>query len=129
DEFAARRALSEVPQHGAILPRGRGAGSGRDAIVAPKLPSIGLNVSSPPSEGLFALHVVALVVVLILTAAHVVEPVLVVAIPLDGVGQALVGLHLRRPAEFALELGAVDRVTKIVAGTIGDELDQALRLA
>src|SRR5215469_10182616 len=82
--------------------------------------------SSLLREGLLALHVVLLEVVAILPAAHVVQPLLIIAIPRDRVRQALIELHLRPPAQLARQLLAIDRVPQIMARAIGDELNQFL---
>ena len=75
-------------------------------------------------EGLLALHVVLLEVVAILAAAHIIQPLLIVAIPRDRVRQTLIELHLRLPSELAAQLFAVDGIAQIMSRTIGDELDQ-----
>lgn len=43
---------------------------------------------------------------------------------LDGVADAFFKAHLRLPSQLALQLGAVERVTAIVAGAIFDVLDE-----
>src|SRR4051795_2251778 len=72
--------------------------------------------------------VVALVVLAVLARADGLPPPGVVAVPGDGLLQALLEAHLRRPAERAGLLGA-QRVAAVVAGAVGDVLDQGLVLA
>ncbi len=65
-----------------------------------------------------------LVILLVLPARDIVEPFLIVEIPLHGLLDALFELEGRLPAEFALELGGVDGVAGVVAEAVGDEGDE-----
>src|SRR5690606_25405197 len=61
---------------------------------------------------------------------HPLHPVLIVQVPVHGGGYALLEAVPGLPAQFVLQLGGVDRIAAVVAGTVGDEGDQALaRLA
>src|SRR5688572_33099212 len=55
---------------------------------------------------------------------YALDPWLVGQVPVNGLGHALLEGHRRCPAELALELGSVDGVAAIVAGSIGNEGDQ-----
>jgi len=65
------------------------------------------------------------IILLVIPAGDVVQPGLVVEVPADGLLDAFLELQRRFPAQFALELGAVDGVAEVVAGAIrhiGDEV-------
>ena len=69
--------------------------------------------------------VLALVVRAVVAGADRLPPGAVVAVPGDGALEALGEAHLRLPAERADLLGA-ERVAAVVAGAVGDVLDQRL---
>src|SRR3989442_6158884 len=50
-------------------------------------------------------------------------------VPLDGLGQATVQVVTGRPSETGAQLRSIHGVAAIVAGAVGDELDQRFRLA
>ena len=56
-------------------------------------------------------------------------PAAVIEIPIDGRGDAFARGVERVPVELALREGGIDRVATVVAEAIGDERDQAVRLA
>ena len=67
-----------------------------------------------------------LVILLIITAGHVVHPFLVVEIPLHGLLDTFLELETGFPTEFALELAGVDGIAHVVAlavGDVGDEVE------
>ena len=68
------------------------------------------------------------VVFLILARGNIVHPLLVVEIPAHSLLDAFLKLEAGFPAEFCLELAAVDGVAHIVAEAVGDEGDELLRL-
>lgn len=70
-----------------------------------------------------------LIILLILAARDIVHPLLMFQIPTDGLLNALLELQTGLPPEFALELGRVDGVAKVVAGTVGDVGDEVHVLA
>ena len=72
--------------------------------------------------------VLALVVGVPVVVTRRPPPRLVLAVPVDGRGKALVERHGRRPAE-GRELGAVHRVAPVVAGPVLHLADQAPRFA
>src|SRR3954452_1275457 len=69
--------------------------------------------------------VLALVVGAVVARADRLPPPLVVAVPVDRAPQAVGEAHLRLPAEGADLLGA-QRVAAVVAGAVGDVLDELL---
>ena len=69
------------------------------------------------------------VVAFIVAGGDVVHPVLMVEVPADGLLDTLLELQARLPAEFRLELAAVDGVAHVVAETVGDVGYQLLRLS
>ena len=50
-------------------------------------------------------------------------------VPLDGLLDAVPELRLRQPAELVVDLRRVDRIAHIVPFAVGNERDEALRLA
>ena len=65
-----------------------------------------------------------LIVFLIITRSHIVQPFLMVEIPADGLLDALLELERRLPAKLTLQLTGVDGVAQVVAGTVGDVGDE-----
>src|SRR3954468_18038638 len=86
-----------------------------------------LHENGPGSVGQRA-PVLALVVLAVLAGADRPPPPLVVPVPVDRAGQAVVPLHLWRPAQLALQLVRGQRIAAVVPGAIGDVLDQRLVL-
>ena len=72
------------------------------------------------------LPVLLLVVLAVLAGADRAPPLLVVAIPGHGLLEALGEVDLRLPAELLAELLGGERVAAVVAGAVGDVLDQRL---
>src|SRR6201996_2109081 len=70
--------------------------------------------------------VLAFVVLAVLAGADRPPPVLVLAVPVDGARDPLVEVDLRLPAELGLQLLRGERVAAVVAGAVGDVLDQRL---
>ena len=74
---------------------------------------------------LFAFHsqlpslVHRVIILLIVTAGHVIHPFLVVQIPAHRLFYALFKLQARFPAQFFLQLRRVDGITHVVAQTVG----------
>ena len=67
-----------------------------------------------------------LVVMKVLSAGHVVEPLAVVKIPSDSLFYSLGELKARLPAEFTLQFGRVDGVAHIVSLSVGDKCYQVI---
>src|SRR5207244_4854997 len=70
--------------------------------------------------------VLALVVVEVLAAPDRGPPPLVVAVPVDRQRQAVLEARARLPPELAAELVGGQRVAPVVAGPVGDVLDERL---
>ena len=68
------------------------------------------------------IHIV--VILLILPTGYIVQPLLIVQIPLDGLLDAFLELEAGFPTQFALELGGVDGITGIMAKAVGDVGDE-----
>ena len=66
---------------------------------------------------------------MVAAARHLVAPVAVGQIPFDRAAQAGLEGDARAPAEFALDLLAVDGIALVVPGAVLDEADQALMWA
>src|SRR5262249_31760907 len=60
--------------------------------------------------------------------AHVLHPVGVTSVPLNGFAKAVLELNGRLPAQLTLDLAAVDRIPAIVPGTVLDVIDEGRRL-
>ena len=73
------------------------------------------------------IHVI--VILLVVARGHIVEPLLIVKIPADGLFDALLELQTGLPSEFPLQLCAVNRIAEIVSGTVGHEGNQVHILA
>ena len=71
-------------------------------------------------------HIV--VIFLIFSRSDAVHPFLIIEIPAHSLLDAFLKLKARFPAEFCLELAAVDGVAHVVAEAVGDEGDELLRL-
>ena len=78
---------------------------------------------------LLSVPIHALIILLILSTRDVVHPLLMLQIPPHCFLYALLKLKAGLPAEFALELGGVDGVAKVVAGAVGDVGDEVHVLA
>ena len=70
-----------------------------------------------------------LIILLILSGGDAIHPLLVVEVPADGLLYAFLKLEARFPAEFCLELAAVDGVAHVVAGAVDDKGDESFRMA
>ena len=65
-----------------------------------------------------------IVILLIVARGDIVEPLLVVKIPADGLFNALFELEARLPTQFTLQFARVYSIAQVVAGTVGDEGDE-----
>src|SRR5262245_34697077 len=65
-----------------------------------------------------ALTVLLLIVLTVFAGFHALHPCAVPAIPVDRVAQSVAEADLRFPAQFALRLATVNRVSQVVTGTI-----------
>ena len=65
-----------------------------------------------------------MIVLLVFTGCDILRPSFVVQVPTDGPLDAFFKLQRRLPAKFLLEFGAVNGITHIVAGTVGDIGDE-----
>ena len=74
-------------------------------------------------------RILPLVILLIVAARHVVEPLLVVQIPADGLFDTLLELQRGFPAELFLQLRRVDGIAQVVTSTVGNEGDEVHILA
>ena len=70
----------------------------------------------------FAVH--AFVILLVIAAGYMVEPVLVVQVPIDGPCQPFFKLRGWFPAEFFLQLGRINGIPEVVPGAVGNIGDQ-----
>lgn len=61
---------------------------------------------------------------IICISSHQLKPVDVVEVPLHDFLEAAGEVFIGRPAEVALDLGGIDRIAVVVAGTIGHEGNQ-----
>src|SRR4051794_13986636 len=96
-------------------------------LVRPRSSSAGGSSRNTPSTLSTQLPaVVLLVVVPVLAGADRGPPVLVVAVPVDGPGEAVLEAHPRLPAELRAELVRAERVAAVVPGAVRHVLDQRL---
>src|SRR3954469_11475878 len=75
-------------------------------------------VQGSRSRGRLLAPVLPLIILAILPAPYLLHPRLVLLIPLDRLPKPFLELHLRLPAQLALDLRAIDGVTPIVAETV-----------
>ena len=64
------------------------------------------------------------VILLIVTRGHIIQPLFVLEIPLDGLLNTLLELQRRFPPKFLLKLGGVDGITGIMAKAVSNESNQ-----
>src|SRR5574344_1259033 len=90
----------------------------RLAAITNSLPS-----SPEPNNNIFfissAILVHVFVIILIVARGHVVEPLLVLEIPLHGLLDALFKLQAWLPTQFALQLGRIDGIARVVSKAVG----------
>ena len=72
-------------------------------------------------------HVI--VILLVVARGYIVQPLLVVEIPADGLLDTLLKLERGFPTEFLLEFRTIDGIAQVVTGTVGDEGDEVHILA
>lgn len=65
-----------------------------------------------------------LIILLVIAGSNVVEPGLIVEVPLDGLLDAFLKLEAGFPSELALQFAGVDGVAQVVAFAVGDVRDQ-----
>ena len=73
--------------------------------------------------------VLLFIILEIVAGAHTANPFPMSEIPVDRFANAVAKIDLRLPAELALRLAAIDRVTQVVPGTVLHVFDQRLGLA
>ena len=61
-----------------------------------------------------------LVVVLVVTAGDIIHPLLIVEIPANGLLDTFLELEAGLPTQLTLQLGAVNSISQIMTGTVGD---------
>ena len=61
-----------------------------------------------------------LIIPLILTGRHIIDPFLVIKVPTDGFFDAFFELECRFPSEFVFEFGGVYSVSQVVPGPVCD---------
>ena len=64
--------------------------------------------------------ILVVIILLILARCYIVQPLLIVEIPADGLLNTLLELEAGLPAEFLLQLRGVDGIAQVVTGTVGD---------
>ena len=104
-------------------------GAWNDLLISSMLWADGVRWHRTILDVPLAVFVHLVVVLLVGAGGDVVEPLLIVQVPADGLLYALFKLQARLPAQLALQLAAVDGIAEVVSGTVGDVGDEIHVLA